>query len=324
MKLAGLLPSRKEVAGGVIWGFVAFVLLLGLAWNKGRQIPAPPTPSAMGSLLLEGGAMPAQPPTRALPVNWEENTQLVDGKRVPFINAKGERVFDLYKRAVAPSDKPKIALMAFGLGFDAEITRAALATLPPEAGLAVMPSAPYADRLIRLVRDERREVWAHLPTENRDETVNEGVEAMKTNTPPRGNLAFLYNGLDAMRDYVGVTFSPNSALTASSSDMQPLIQDLGTRGVGIASLNALPALDQMQLASQAKTPFIASAINATQTPMPDDIRAELDKALSGAQSGGSAFVALTLVNERILAVVNEWITLHRSEFSLVPPSALTD
>lgn len=334
MKLAGLLPSRKEALGGVLWGAVAFALLLGLAWNKGHNAPAPATPTAIGSLLLstDDKATASRPsimapmPARPMPANWESNTEIVDGKRLPTVTAQGERVFDLYRRppAAATGGKPKIAFMAYGLGFDAEATRAALAAMAPETGLAIMPNAPYADRLQQLVRGERREVWVHLPSENRNASINEGGHALRTNTPPQGNIAYLNEALNAMRDYTGVTFSAGSALTASPNDMAPLIAALGARGLGIATANVMPALDQMKAAEAAKAPYLATAIDATASPMPDAIRARLDNALAGAQNGGSAFVIITRVNDRTLAVINEWISLHRNAFSLVPPSALTD
>lgn len=331
LNLTAFLPTRQDVMGGAVWGFVAFAVLLGLAWHKGSDAPVPAAASATGSLLLENanaapsGNAPARIAMTPLPASWATNTEIVEGHRVPFINAQQQHVFDLYKRpAAAAVEKPRLAIMAYGIGFDAETTKNAISVLPPEAGIALMPSAPYAERVKGLVRSERRELWVNIPSENLDDSVNEGAATLKTNTPPRGNISYLYNALGDLQDYTGVALSPNSKLAATYNDMLPIIEELALRGLGLVSANNVPALDQMQAAGNTKLPYLASAIDVSAPPVPDAIRAQLDSALSSAQSSGNAFVVLSNINPRILNVLQEWLTLHRSEFVLVPPSALMD
>lgn len=311
---------------GLLYGLSAFLIILLIAYGRGK--PPPDGPSATGSIAISPEIAPSAS-LSPLPANWQQYTLMLDGYRLPFINAKGERVFDLYKRPAPPAaaeqaDKPKLALLVMGLAYDGELTQTAMSALPPEAGIAIRPEAPYLEKLYPMVVNDRRELWLHMPSVNQDASINEGLNALKTKTPTVNNMQSFHKNLGAMHYYAGIALSPASALPASAEDIAPIIDDLGARGIGLITPDETPSLSLIQSAANAKVPYVPAAINASTSPLPDSIRARLDDGLERARVVGGALVVFQELNQKTLETLKEWLSLNKDQFTMVPPSALAN
>lgn len=312
-------PLALILAGGV----------LGVGYMNG-QSKRPPVTYVTGSVTMGAtAANGASVATAPISQDWNDYTDVVNDKRLPVIKDAG-RVFDAFRRRVttpapvagAPL-RPMMGIMVLGLGFDKEASLKALATLPIEAGIALNAQAPYAADIFGAAQATGRELWAHVPTQNRDSTIDEGEKAVRFRAPAPGNIRQLHAAIGDLTHYIGVVFSPGSAVAASDDDMDPIMQELGQRGLGYGRMDPILSIATEQDAARYKVPVLPPAQIISYPPSAMDVQDHLDKTLRLAQESGGALAVIAEPNPVVINTLRQWLAAHAgADVTLVPPSAM--
>ena len=95
------------------------------------------------------------------------------GAPLPIVAPDGRTPAQAYARPFTPTGAPKVALVVGGLGLNAQTTRAAIETLPPEVTLSFAPYAEGLQGWIDMARAAGHEVLLETPMEPADYPSND-------------------------------------------------------------------------------------------------------------------------------------------------------
>lgn len=246
---------------------------------------------------------------------------------IPRVGAQGQTPFTSYSRAsivpAAAAGKPMIAIMVTGLGLNETGTMQAIQTLPDNVTLAF---APYGDTLARstaAARAEGHELFLQLPMEPFDYPDNDpGPETLMTGQTARANLEHLFWLMSRFGGYAGVTNYMGGRFTGSSGDFTPIMEELGTRGLGYLDDGSSNRSLSEQLAHANNVPFARAANQLDLNPSRAPIEQALAALEAGARENGSAIGIISALPVSIQTVA-EWSgKLEERGITLVPASAL--
>lgn len=280
--------------------------------------PAAFEPSAEG----EAGPRPSPPLPRAPIAALTARGPLGP---LPVIGPDGTSPFNAYKRPFAGDPgKPRVAVIVGGLGFNAQVTQAAIEQLPAEVTLSFVP---YADRLqgwIDAARARGHEVIIELPMESFDPTTDTGPQTLLAAGAAKDNVGKLENlmsrgaGYFAVSNYQGTKFAQSTAATA------PIVQALKSRGLAFLS-NGLGTRAALAVESQKNGLPFASADRVLDAQREADaISTQLEALESMAQANGGAIgagFAYPVTIERIKFWASE---LESRGVVLAPASAIME
>jgi polysaccharide deacetylase 2 family uncharacterized protein YibQ len=304
--------------------------------------PAPPPPAATfatalpqgASIItvdpsLPSGAAVATPGGMALDANGMVPALSEDTKNgpIPRMDAKGNSPFMAYARPVPANvmdaGKPMVAIIVTGLGLNEAGTLDAAEKLPPEVDMAFAPYGKTLPHTVGAARAAGHELLLEAPLEPFDyPDTDPGPQTLLTGQPVRDNLAKLYWLMARFGGYVGLINHTGARFTASSADFSPVMEELGTRGLGYLDDGTSNRSVAMQLAQANKVPFGRADAVLDANPARAPILAALEALVATASSKGSAVGVISALPVSI-ATVAEWAqTLPDSNVVLVPASAL--
>lgn len=289
----------------------------------------PETPAGKAGAAAADGSQPgrpdasAQPDKRGVIPDLAEETK--DGP-IPRVSATGQTPFAAYSRPVdvaAASGKPMLAIVVTGLGLNEAGTMDAIGKLPPEIDLAFAPYGRTLDHTVRAARAAGHELLLETPMEPFDyPDTDPGPQTLLTGQPPRSNLDKLYWLLARFGGYVGVINHTGARFTASAVDFGPIMEELGTRGLGYLDDGTSNRSVAAQLAQADKVPFGRAETVLDTDPARAPILAALDALAAKAVSDGQAIGVISALPVSI-ATVAEWAqTAENHGVVLVPASAL--
>ncbi len=200
---------------------------------------------------------PAPPAPRPNPLAPPPGlTQPGPGGRLPAIAPDGHVAADVYARPFPMEDaRPRIALMATGLGLSPTITAQAIETLPPEVTLAFSPYAADLQQWIDAARTAGHEVVLALPMEPFDYPDDDpGPHVLLADS----SAAELTRRLDWLMaratGYVAVTNHFGARFTTDGDATTRVLRTLAARGVAFvyADPAARPRLGGLAAATRAR------------------------------------------------------------------------
>jgi polysaccharide deacetylase 2 family uncharacterized protein YibQ len=152
---------------------------------------------------------------------------------LPIIAANGRTPAQAYARPFTPrAERPMVAIIIGGLGFNARTTTAAIDELPPEVTLSFVP---YADNLqvwIDRARARGHEVLLELPMEPFDPDADDtGPQTLLASAPSQQNMTRLEQLLSRGAGYFGVTNYQGARFATSAQASAPVAQALRRRGL---------------------------------------------------------------------------------------------
>lgn len=243
---------------------------------------------------------------------------------IPRVSAAGLRPFDAYSRPLsAPVQGPRIAMLVTGLGINETGSIQAIERLPDDISLAF---APYGRDLATIVNTARmggHEVFLEVPLEPFDYPQNDpGPQTLLTGSEPRANLDKLFWLLARFQGYAGLVNNMGARFTASGTDLAPIMEEIGLRGLGYIDDGSSNRSLAGQLASGNAVPFVRADQTIDDNPDRAAILAALAKLEGQARQSGSA-IGLSSALPVSIAVLSEWsATLAAKGITLVPISAL--
>ncbi|MDR3475941.1 MAG: divergent polysaccharide deacetylase family protein [Devosia sp.] len=284
----------------------------------------PETPAAgpAAAAKPEGATADGQPDKQGIIADLAEETK--DGP-IPRISASGQLPFNAYARPADAADngKPTIAIVVTGLGLNEAGTLDAVHKLPAEVDMAFAPYGKTLDRTVAAARAAGHELLLEAPMEPFDyPDTDPGPQTLLTGQPPRANLDKLYWLMARFGGYVAMINHTGARFTASAADFGPIMEELGTRGIGYLDDGTSNRSVAAQLAQADKVPFGRADLILDADPARAPILAALDQLASIATAKGQAIGIISALPVSI-ATVAEWAqTIDTHNVQLMPASAL--
>lgn len=271
----------------------------------------------------DGGLM-GKPNAFGIIADLAEETQ--DGP-IPRIAADGRTPFATYSRAsITPETaggKPLVAIVVTGLGLNQAGTLEAIDKLPGPVTMAFAPYGKTLDVTAAAARNAGHELLLQLPLEPFDYPDNDpGPQTLLTGQQPRSNIDKLYWLMTRIGGYVGVMNYMGARFTSAGADFAPVMEELGTRGLGYLDDGTSNRSLAVQLAGANKVPFVRAGAVLDNNPAREPIMAALDALKAQAAENGSAVGIISALPVSI-ATVAEWAkTAEDNGVILVPISAV--
>ena len=297
--------------------------------TAGPQLPAnlPPgasittvDPNLPSGLPVAGGTSAAANKDGIIAELAEETR---DGP-IPRMGANGLTPFAAYARPTPDTNgKPRVAIVMTGLGLNESGTLDAVARLPAEVDMAFAPYGKTLARTVAAARGAGHELMLEVPLEPFDyPDTDPGPQTLLTGQPPRANLAKLYWLLARFGGYVGLINHTGARFTASAADFGPIMEELGTRGLGYLDDGTSNRSVAAQLADTDKVPFGRADMVLDTDPSRAAILKALDALAARAASAGQAIGVISALPVSV-ATIAEWAqTIDTRNVQLVPASAL--
>jgi uncharacterized protein len=286
------------------------------------QFPASP------SVVTLDGATPADaagatPDASGLLPDLSEDT--ADGP-IPRISATGQTPFSAYSRASGQAiaqGKPMIAIIVTGLGINEQGSLDAIDQLPEDVTLAFAPYGKTLPKTVGAARAGGHEVFLEIPLEPFDYPQNDpGPQTLLTGEQTRANLEKLFWLMSRFGGYAGVINNMGARFTSSAADFAPVMEELGSRGLGYVDDGSSNRSLAPQLAAGNKVPFSRVDMLVDTNPGREPILAALGSLEAKAMENGAAIGIVSALPISI-ATVTEWSRqIENKGLMLVPASAL--
>jgi uncharacterized protein len=156
---------------------------------------------------------------------------------LPIVASNGRTPAQAYARPfTVQANKPMVAIIIGGLGFNARATTQAIEELPPEITLSFVPYAADLQGWIDRARARGHEVMLELPMEPFDPDADDtGPQALLASAPSQQNMQRLDQLLSRGAGYFGVTNYQGARFATSAQATQPVVQALRRRGLVFVS-----------------------------------------------------------------------------------------
>lgn len=245
---------------------------------------------------------------------------------IPRMSGAGLTPFAAYRRPVddtAIAGRPKIAIVVGGLGINEQGSLDAIDQLPKDVSLAFAPYGRSLQNTVSAARAAGHEVMLEVPLEPFDYPQNDpGPHTLLTGETPRANLDKLFWLMARFGGYIGLVNNMGARFTASSTDMGPVMEELGARGLAYLDDGSSNRSVAAQMAGANKVPFAKAVTSIDANPAREAILAALASLETQAVQSGSA-VGMVSALPISIAAVTEWAReLDAKGIALVPVSAL--
>ena len=238
------------------------------------------------------------------------------GGLLPIIAADGRASSQVYARPFVSNGRPRVALIIGGLGLNAQTTRRAIESLPPEITLSFVPYADGLQGWIDMARAAGHEVLLETPMEPADYPTNDpGPYTLMSDGQAADNIRRLEWLLSRANGYFGVTNYLGARFVASPTAMSTFTQALRQRGLAF--------IDDGSAARAGGGIPRASADRIVDDQLAgDSIAAQLTALESTAQRGGKALGAGFAYPVTIEAAASWAQGLESRGLQLAPASAV--
>jgi polysaccharide deacetylase 2 family uncharacterized protein YibQ len=225
----------------------------------------------------------------------------------------------VYARPFQDNGKPKVSLVIGGLGLNAQATRAAIETLPPEITLSFVPYADGLQGWIDLARANGHEVLLEIPMEPMDYPANDpGPYTLLAQAQPEELGKRMDWLLSRAQGYFGVTNYLGGRFLASDAGLGAF--------AGVVKKRGLAFVDDGQVRSSQAAAGLprASADRILDDQLsPESITRELAALETAARDRGHA-LGSGFAYPVTLQQVARWADgLSGRGFQLAPASAMT-
>ncbi len=152
---------------------------------------------------------------------------------LPIIAADGRTPAQAYARPFTrDANRPMVAIVIGGLGFNARATQQAIDELPPGVTLSFVPYVADLQTWIDRARARGHEVLLELPMEPFDPDADDtGPQALLSTASAQQNITRLELLLSRASGYFGVTNYQGARFATSAAASQPVVQALRRRGL---------------------------------------------------------------------------------------------
>ncbi|KKB07653.1 divergent polysaccharide deacetylase family protein [Devosia chinhatensis] len=244
---------------------------------------------------------------------------------IPRMSSTGLTPFVAYRRpaSTVSESTPRVALVFTGLGINEQGSLDAIGTLPDDVTLAFAPYGRSLETTVAAARLAGHEVMLELPMEPFDYPQNDpGPHTILTGESPRANLDKLFWLMARFGGYFGVINNMGARFTASGTDMAPVMEEIGARGLGYMDDGGSNRSVAAQFAGTNNVPFARANLMVDVNPARASILAALASLEAQAMESGSAIGIVSALPISV-QTVSDWAReLDAKGIALVPASAL--
>ena len=245
---------------------------------------------------------------------------------IPRMSGTGLTPFIAYRRAPGPAlaaNQPMIAIVVTGLGINEQGSLDTIDQLPQEVTLGFAPYGRSLPTTVAAARTAGHEVMLEIPLEPFDYPQNDpGPHTMLTGDTPRENLEKLFWLMARFGGYFGVINNMGARFTASATDMAPIMEELGARGLGYLDDGSSNRSVAAQMAGANRVPFARAGRVIDSSPARASILSALASLEAEAMDSGSALGIVSALPISVQAVAEWSRELDAKGIALVPASAL--
>ncbi|MCB1469543.1 MAG: divergent polysaccharide deacetylase family protein [Rhizobiaceae bacterium] len=243
--------------------------------------------------------------------------------KLPVRAADGRRPFDVYARPWSGARGARVAIVIGGLGLSQTGTQAAIASLPAEVTLAFAPQGNSLDRWMQAARRKGHELVLQLPMEPFDyPNVNPGRDTLTVDGSAGQNEARLHSALARITNYTGVMNYMGARFVADKGAMEPLMEELGARGLLYLDDGTTARSTASDLALRNRVPFAVGNAIIDANRDRGSILKKLDELERTARAQGFALGTGSAFDATVDAV-NSWVAEARKRgIEIVPVSAV--
>lgn len=280
-------------------------------------------PSGSSVVVLSGSEAERDPRTAHLP-DRAMIEQTADGP-LPKRDASGRRPFDAYARPWSNARGARVAIVIGGLGVSQTGTQQAINKLPPEVTLAFASQGNSVGRWMTTARQRGHEILMQLPMEPFDyPNVNPGQNTLTVDGAGGENSDRLHKVLSRTTNYTGVVNYMGGRFVSETSAMQPLLEELGKRGLMFVDDGTSARSAAETIASSTGTPFAAGDTIIDDEQDPGAILKKLDQLEATARAKGFALGTGSAFGVTVDAV-GTWVNEAKKRgIEIVPVSAVAN
>ncbi len=248
--------------------------------------------------------------------------QTKDGP-LPKRSADGRRPFDVYARPWSNARGARVVIVIGGLAVSQTGTQQAIERLPPEVTLAFASQGNSIGRWMTTARQRGHEILMQLPLEPFDfPNVNPGRSTLTVDGPAEQNVERLHWVLSRTTNYTGVMNYMGGRFISDASAMQPLLKELGHRGLLFLDDGATARSTAQDVALKTGTPFAAGDTIIDDVQDRGAILKKLDQLEATARAKGFAVGTGSAFGVTIDAVTG-WVNEAKKRgIEIVPVSAV--
>jgi polysaccharide deacetylase 2 family uncharacterized protein YibQ len=295
----------------------------------------PSEPISSPSVEVIEGNEPLVISTDGLPDSDESQTigaradmlEMSQHGNIPQIGPNGERPADVYRRPAitveSANGRPLVAVIVTGLGLNFDSTSSAIAQLPDDVTLAFAPYGKKVAEAARRARQGGHEIMLQVPLEPFDYPQNDpGPHTLLVGQSARANLDRLYWLMSRIEGYTGVINHLGAKFTSASADFEPVMEELGLRGLAYVDDGTSNRSVARQLAMRSGAPFALVNMALDDNPSRGTILAQLERLEQMAREKNTAIGVITALPISVRTLVEWTQTLEDKGITLVPVSAL--
>jgi polysaccharide deacetylase 2 family uncharacterized protein YibQ len=299
--------------------------------TAGPEVPANGVSMSMVGADVPEGAPDAPAPTAADAANadglFPDLLEESEHGAIPRVSATGQSPFEAYAQPsealTASGHKPLIAIVVTGLGLNETSTNSAIQMLPNTVSLAFAPYGKALKQAAGSARAAGHEILLEAPLEPFDYPESDpGPDTLLTGQAPRDNLNKLFTVMGKFGGYVGLINHMGARFTASTADFNPVMEELGARGLGYLDDGSSNRSVAPQLAAANSVPFGRADMALDRNPSRGPIMDQLKALEAKATDKGSAIGVISALPVSVQTLAEWSKTAEDRGFTLVPISAL--
>lgn len=221
--------------------------------------------------------------------------------------------------------RPKIAVILTDVGYQEDLTRQAILSLPGAISFSFPVYADHTQKYTSFARRQGHEVLVGIPLESQDrDVINPGPEALSTGMSVAENRERLQRLLLKASSFVGVVPLYGDAFFASPSHLSGFVQDVNQLGLMLVDTN--PNTQKNSLLQAARRDDVAYVNVQRQMDINENslitMRATLKELEQVARDQGQVAIAMPLY-PAVIGILQEWIDgLNGKGIVLAPITAL--
>ncbi len=242
---------------------------------------------------------------------------------LPIRAADGRRPFDVYARPWSGARGARVALVIGGFAISQTGTQTAIEKLPAEVTIGFSTLGNSIDRWMQAARRKGHEIVMQIPLEPFDyPNVNPGRNTLTVEATPEENIERLRWALSRTTNYTGVMNFMGARFSAESAAMQPLLEEIGKRGLLYFDDGSSARTTAQELAIKNNAPFVAGDAIIDANRDRGAILKKLDELEATARAKGFAIGTGSAFDETVDAV-ETWVNEAKKRgIEIVPISAL--
>lgn len=241
---------------------------------------------------------------------------------LPRIGEGRLRPLDVYARPEGSGSGPRVAILVSGLGIGQAATASAITRLPAAISLAFAPYAGDLERTVARAREAGHEALLQAPMEPFDYPDSDpGPQTLLTTARPPENLDRLSWVMSRFQGFVGIVNYMGAKLTGDAAALEPVLREIGARGLGFVDDGTSPRSLATTLAAKAKVPVARAEIVLDALPRPEAIDRELARLEAQARKNGFAFGSASAMPMSIDRIARWAAEAEARGIRLVPVSA---